>query len=246
MTPLLIAALTWEPNIKGGLYVLISVVILCGSAQLLLTTNVGSRLGFQLAAAGLFGFLTLLGVMWWVYGIGPVGPSPTWKAEGVIQGDPAESAQEATSDFPRDWKRLELTDPAVADAQPIADGTLTEGDESVFSESGEYVVTGAYKKGGEDFGPFGLDFRPFDVFHTPHYLLIEVRPAIEQQPAPGQPPPRPQPDPAAEPVSALLLRDLGAKRLHPAVFTIASALIFGLVTYQLHTRDKELFAARSS
>jgi hypothetical protein len=245
VTPLLIGALTWEPNIKGGLYVLISVVILCGSAQLLLSTNVGSRLGFQLAAAGLFGFLTLIGIMWWVYGIGPQGPAPTWKPEGVTQGAPAESPLEATSDFPRDWRKLELTDAAVADAQPVADTALTEGDEGVFSESSEYVVIGAYKKGGKDYGPFGLNFRPFDVFHTPHYMLIQVQPVLKQEPVPGQPPPRPQPDPAAEPVSAVLLRDLGAKRLHPAVFTIASALIFGLLAYQLHTRDKELLAARS-
>jgi hypothetical protein len=42
-----------------------------------------------------------------------------------------------------------------------------------------------------------------------------------------------------------MVRDLGSLRLNPAVFTIASALLFGLLVYQLHTRDKELMAKRA-
>ena len=44
--------------------------------------------------------------------------------------------------------------------------------------------------------------------------------------------------------TVLLLRDLGHKRLNPAVATISSAMIFGLLVYQLHTRDKEAMAKR--
>ena len=43
-----------------------------------------------------------------------------------------------------------------------------------------------------------------------------------------------------------MVRDLGSLRLNPAVFTIASALLFGLLVYQLHTRDKELMALQES
>ena len=71
-------ALTWNPQVRGGLYVFTAVVILCGSGALILGTNLGARLGFQVAAAGLTGFFVVIGATWWVYGIGPKGKSPTW------------------------------------------------------------------------------------------------------------------------------------------------------------------------
>jgi hypothetical protein len=53
-------------------------------------------------------------------------------------------------------------------------------------------------------------------------------------------------DEAARPAAVIMVRDLGSLRLNPAVFTIASALLFGLLVYQLHTRDKELMALQES
>jgi hypothetical protein len=64
-------ALSWNPQVRGGLYVLIAVLVLCGSGTLILATNLGGRLGFQASAAGLMGFLVVIGAVWWVYGIGP-------------------------------------------------------------------------------------------------------------------------------------------------------------------------------
>ena len=237
----IVGALTWEPQIKGALYVVLSVLILCGSAYLLLSTNMGARLGFQLAAAGLFGFLATIGIIWWVYGIGPKGPEPKWDATGVVNGDLARSRNDALERFPRGWKKLEISDPAVSDALPVVDSQVVSapGQRRVFASSSDYVPIAAYKKGGDTFGPFGLDFRPFDVFHTPHYLVIQVQKA--GPPVVGQPA---RPDPGAQPVAVVLLRDLGAKRLNPAIFALSSMAIFLLLCYQLHTRDKEAAAAR--
>ena len=58
-----------------------------GSGWLLLGTNVGSRLGFLLAAAGLFGWLTVLSISWWIYGVGAIGDLPEWSVEEVNVGD---------------------------------------------------------------------------------------------------------------------------------------------------------------
>ena len=241
MIPALVAALTWDPQVKGGLYVLLSVLILCGSAYLLLSTNVGARLGFLLSAAGLFGFLAVLGIIWWVYGIGPIGPDPAWHSEGIVTGDLARSRNPALEDFPEDWKRLEVTDPAVADAMGIVDGALV-GPRAMFRNSSDYVLIGAFKKGGEDVGPFGLKVpRPFDVFHTPHYLVVQVQKALP--PAVGQ---RPAPDPSAQPAAVVMLRDLGAKRRNPAVFALSSMALFLLFCYKLHVRDKEAAALRET
>ena len=237
-------ALSWNPQVRGGLYVLIAVVILCGSGVLILGTNLGGRLGFQAAAAGLTGFFVIIGATWWVYGIGPQGEAPTWVPRFQIQGDLGQTESEILEGFPRDWEKLELSDPAVADALPVSDAALTES--GSFQASADYLPVAALEKGGETYGPFGIfNFRPLNLFHKPHYLIIQVQAVEPQEAIPGAAPPRPRVDPNAPPVSVVMVRDLGSLRLNPAVFTIASALLFGLLVYQLHTRDKELMALRA-
>lgn len=248
MTDALTLALSWNPQVRGGLYVLLAVLVLCGSGFLILSTNLGGRLGFQAAAAGLMGFMVLIGMVWWVYGIGPQGEAPTWVPRFVVQGDLGQAGGEILAGFPRDWEELDLTDPAVADALPVADAELTGGEsgEGAFESSADYLPVAALKKGGETYGPFGiLNFRPLNLFHEPHYLIIQVQGVIEQEAVPGAAPPRPQVDPNATPAAVVMVRDLGSLRLNPAIFTIASALLFGLLIYQLHTRDKELMALKA-
>jgi hypothetical protein len=239
----LLLALTWNPQVRGGLYVLTAVVILCGSGFLILGTNLGGRLGFQTAAAGLTGFLVIIGSVWWVYGIGPKGKGATWVPQFEVQGDLGQTGGKILAGFPKGWKKLELTDPAVADALPVADGALV--DQGFFKSSSDYLPVAALEKGGETYGPFGVfNFRPLNLFHRTHYLIVQVQGVQHQETVPGAPPPRPVVDPTAPPVAVVMVRDLGSQRLNPAVFTIAAALLFGLLVYQLHTRDKELMALR--
>ncbi|HEX7277860.1 MAG TPA: hypothetical protein VF244_10840, partial [Acidimicrobiales bacterium] len=209
-----------------------------------LATDTGARLGFQLAAAGLSGFMVIIGLVWWVYAIGPQGPSPVWEEQTEVSGNPAQSGVDALEGFPADWEKLEITDPEVADAQPVVDGALT-GEAGLFEDAAEYLVVGAFNKGGETYAPLGLpSVRPINILHKPHYLVVQVQPVIEQETVPGAAPPRPAVDTSKPMYSVLLLRDLGHKRLNPAVATISSALIFGLLVFQLHTRDKEAMAKR--
>jgi len=65
-----ILSIGWEPEIRGILTVIIGTVALCGSVYLLLGTNIGVRLGFLVALAGLFGWMASMGAIWWAYGIG--------------------------------------------------------------------------------------------------------------------------------------------------------------------------------
>jgi hypothetical protein len=241
-----LGALTWNPQVKGALYVLIAVVVLPGSGFLILSTNVGARLGLMLALAGLFGWIATLSAVWWVYGRGPVGKAPVWKAESVVTGDlrAAGGRHGALENYPEDWEKLAPTSPEVADAQPIADSKIV-GPKAAFKSASDYVVLGAFAKGGDAYGPFHvLNFRPFDVFHEPHYLTIQVQKALKQEAAAGQPPPRATADPQSPPVAVVMVRDLGTLRLNPALVCIACSLIFGVICYQLHQRDKEAAAQR--
>src|SRR5436853_7570409 len=54
----------WSPTLLGVLVVLSAIGLFCGSVYLLLATNLGARLGFLVASACLFGFLTLLSILW--------------------------------------------------------------------------------------------------------------------------------------------------------------------------------------
>jgi len=72
-------AISWEPEIRGIVVVLISVVVLIGGSYLLVGSNVGARLGVLIILAGFFGWMAIMGAVWWTYGIGLKGPEPSWK-----------------------------------------------------------------------------------------------------------------------------------------------------------------------
>lgn len=83
-----LAGIAWDPELRGILTTAVGVTILMGSVYLLLATNVGNRLGLLIAAAGFFGWLTIMGGVWWVYGsIGMIGELPSWQVEEVLYPD---------------------------------------------------------------------------------------------------------------------------------------------------------------
>jgi hypothetical protein len=88
-----LAGIAWDPQIRGILSVLVGVVVLMGSVYLLLATNVANRLGFLLALTGIFGWMTIHGLVWLIYppGTGPAGRGPSWQVQEVVFGDLSES-----------------------------------------------------------------------------------------------------------------------------------------------------------
>lgn len=72
---------------RGLLVVGVGIAVLMGSIYILLATNSGLRTGFMLAATGLFGWLFIMGTIWWIYGIGYQGRLPAWKVIEMNRGD---------------------------------------------------------------------------------------------------------------------------------------------------------------
>ncbi|MCY3925636.1 MAG: hypothetical protein OXG52_09045 [bacterium] len=88
-----LAGISWDPEIRGILTVALASALLAGTVWLLLVLNTGVRLGSMLALAGLFGWFTIMAVIWWLQGIGYTGDSPTWEYEGTFSDPPgAETA----------------------------------------------------------------------------------------------------------------------------------------------------------
>ena len=80
----LVAGLAWDPEIRGFLAVLTGIVVLMGSVWLLLATNSGTRLGTLIAGAGFFGWMSIMGSAWWIYGIGYSGDGPVFEEAEIV------------------------------------------------------------------------------------------------------------------------------------------------------------------
>jgi len=94
----IVAGIGWEPHIRGLLTVALALAILGGSVWLLLVTNTGTRLGSLIALAGFWGWMFVMGIFWWIYGIGWAGSLPTWEVQDVFidaPGAEVEGLQEA-------------------------------------------------------------------------------------------------------------------------------------------------------
>lgn len=77
------AAIAFDPEIRGILVVLVGTVVLVGSVYAIIATNSGMRAGFLIAGAGLFGWMFLMGLIWWMYGIGFKGRDAAWMPEEI-------------------------------------------------------------------------------------------------------------------------------------------------------------------
>jgi hypothetical protein len=239
--------ITWDPGLRGVLAVLTGVVVLCGSIYLLLGTNLGSRLGFLVAVAGLAGWMVIMGLVWWVYGIGYVGDAPSWKVREVVtsqdQGDLSASALRDAHDL-SDWTELPADDPTRGEAQATAGAALTGENSPVamFDSESDFVVLDAYRRGGRP-DNFFANWVPAP--HPPHYSIVQVQRVVEVEVEFGEAPPPPEADESAPVVSVVMVRDLGDERLPPALLTIASLIIFGITCSSLHRRDKAVAEARA-
>ena len=256
----LVAALQWDPHIRGALIVLTAVLILPGSVYLLLATNMGARVGFLLAITGLTGWMFLMGIIWTVYGIGLKGRAPEWVTKEIVTGDVSQSTLEVMEDFPKgDWLSIKAGDKAYADAVAAADQVLAPSAappsahghveapkepefESPFKNPTDYVAkTTGYEVGGDN-ELFTIGRHKFYFRHSPHWAVVQVQPAKEQE---GEVI-KSEPDPAKPTTSVIMVRDLGSLRVPPFVLAVSTGLMFGVCCFVLHQRDKEIMRARTA
>ncbi|MEY2431485.1 MAG: hypothetical protein QOC92_1210 [Acidimicrobiaceae bacterium] len=82
-----IGLLSWDPEIRNMLSLGVGILVLVGSVILLLSTNTGPRTGMLIGLAGLLGWLMVMGLMWWMYGIGMKGTPSHWRVIDVNVGN---------------------------------------------------------------------------------------------------------------------------------------------------------------
>lgn len=259
-------AINWQPELRGILITIIAVATLCGSVYLILGTNLGARLGFLVAFAGLAGWMFLLGGTWWIYAKGLLGDEPSWKpvdSKTLIREYDAlselgllEAPFTPTDDFTTDaesvegllvdqgWVKLDSALPAYQQAQAAASVIVEEAE--TFA-AGEFQVVNVFDIGGERTPILfdgKVDFLAF--FHKPHYVLVEIAPLVPQRTEPGRAPARPIIDTTRSHEYVYMIRDLGQKRVPAAIITISSLIIFLLLCWLLHTRDQRVRENKSA
>ena len=116
----LIAGLAWDPEIRGFMAVFAGVIVLMGSVWLLLALNTGTRLGTLVAVAGLFGWITIMASVWWIYGIGWAGDTPTWELQEINVGDLDAAALDAATTLPDQVELPSAFELAVDSDDPTA------------------------------------------------------------------------------------------------------------------------------
>jgi hypothetical protein len=257
-------AVSWDPEIRGIIVVLCMFLTLCGGTYLVIGTNLGARLGVLISVAALFGWMAMMGAVWTVYGIGLKGREPTWKpatpisiirdgtllsSAEVIDGpikvaagaSPAEIAATVKKQLEaEEWVRLDDADPRRGQAAASADDIIQN--KAKEFAAGEYVTLSVYDRGGERSPKINdsLDFLAFR--HAPRYALVELAPLLPQRAEPARAPAKPVIDSSQPHRYLLMIRDLGTKR-QPAIFiTLGSSLIFAILCWLLHRRDRFVLA----
>jgi len=256
MTLASMLAIAWKPEIRGMIPVLVGFVVLCGSVYLILSTNLGGRLGFLVALTALAGWLATMGLIWWVYGIGLKGPDPSWKPVGQIVNDgdlyageilqapvvadnyDALAAGNSKALLADGWTQLAEDDPSRGQAIAASDDIIQN--QAELLKAGEYVSIDVYDRGGAKY-PLIANNRTLDMFafrHKPHHALVEVRGVLPNISEPGRAPATAQVDPAQPPRYVLMERNLGARRQPAVALTLGGGLIFLIMCWLLHRRDR--------
>ena len=118
-----LAGIAWDPQIRGFLAFGVGVVVLIGSVYLLLVTNLGLRLGFMIAAAAIFGWMTIMGGIWWAYGnIGMLGEVNRWEVQEIVYPG-LENAAPRRGPYPRH----DLVFPIPKRSADLTDEELSQG-----------------------------------------------------------------------------------------------------------------------
>ncbi len=268
-----VAALHWDPQLRGALIVLVGAAVLVGSVFMLLATNVGLRMGVLLSVAGLTGWLVLLNVIWLMapLGNGPIGYKGVaggWKIAEIVQGDlvshSGTRAITGTPDRPQTqfpdpkagWQFLPTGNPLLASAQPVADAALTSsasGGTPTFTTTQDYVEVAAYSKGGHNYlvNVFGYKIywriRKHQIYlkHQPHYIVIRVQKSVASVTLAGKAATLPSADPTQPLYSVVMLKNDGSLRLPPLLIGGGALILFLLSVERLHHREKEIERRRA-
>ncbi|HEX5588410.1 MAG TPA: hypothetical protein VFZ17_13940 [Acidimicrobiia bacterium] len=240
----------WYPTILGVLVVVAAVVLFCGSAYLLLGTNLGARLGFLVAFTGLMGFLVLLSLLWCTTA-SPLntlkGRIPQWKVQQVVTDlDKADNEHARTiadkankvTDSSEAANVKAAVDEALVKkvALPTLEVTPEDNRYAAFDDVTQYQILQTFEVGGSD-----PQFWKGQFTHSEEVAVVqfcEVAKTPDDRPF-GLPPLPPECADGGKTGYVVLTRDLGSLRLPPFVAFVTFSILFLLGLLMLHWRERD-------
>jgi hypothetical protein len=231
----------WNPTIIGILTVASAIGLFCGSAYLLLATNLGGRLGFLIAAAGLSAFMLLLTTLWWSSGSSgidpPHGRSPSWVVVDTA-ASPASSKIKAVQNIATKGKAVgadELVNLKPAIDAAIVPATSVNGEtppSKPFATLG-YSSSTDYIADFPGFQSYAIGGGTKNIFwHNHQYAAVQLCTA-----KPNSVPP--VCDPLAPVHYVILSRNLGTLRQPTIAYWFASVILFVLSLLGLHWYEQD-------
>jgi len=244
----------WYPTILGVLVVVFAILLFGGSLYLLLSTNLGARLGFLVAFTAFTGFMVVLTSLW-VVTASPLntlkGRIPSWKAVEVTK-TLAKAKTDEVRNITTDGTKVNTIEAsnvkAAADENLIAvqalpsEAQVTQQAFARFQAVTEYKVLNTYEIGGSKPNPLN-----FEITHTPKFAVIEFCEVVDPTtlvPFGVAPPPAQCKAGSDKSGFIVLKRDLGSLRIPAMVAWISAILLFGLGLLLLHWREKDERAAK--
>lgn len=188
--------------LEGYAAVISAIVIFCGSVWLLLTMVLGARLAYFITASVTLAFLVMMGVVWSINPLGPVGDLPGWEQVGVNE-DQGELEGPSAGSYPESpWEEF---DPDDEDEQALASelesvatdalGAAIESEDiDAFADAAQAIVTEDSARfieaDGERFGAVQLEPAPLpeeeeeEAEETTPVQTLDVPPVPTPEPTP--------------------------------------------------------------
>jgi hypothetical protein len=232
--------------VEGVGAVISAIIVFCGSVWLLLTMVLGARLAYFITASVTLAFVVMMGVVWSLNPLGPVGALPGWEEVSITEDQSQLEGPSAGSYPDSPWKPF---DPENEDDQALASelesaatdsaaAAIESGDIQAFQDVAQLLVSEGsslyLESDGVRYGAVQLEPAP----------APEEEEAAEEEEEPIQtldvpPVPSPSPTPASElpdenaRVYALFELDPGnplgtARMITAGGFLLLVAHLFGL------------------
>lgn len=231
------------PLTVGWLVVLCGIGMFFGSTYLLLSTNIGARLGFLVVGAVITAFICVLSVLW-ITTSTPLnvfkGRVEEWKPVSINDNAKSSNVKDV-QDIVEKGEKLTGTD--FANVKAAADTTLApaaegvEKPESVAADipSKAVIVTDIYSIGGSNPNPLKMEFS-----HKAHYAVAVFCPLDEVKSKTAFRSTCEVPTDGTSNTKVLVLeKDLGTLRQPPVFLFIGSALTCAIFLACLHWREKD-------
>jgi hypothetical protein len=169
-----------------------------------------------------------------------------------------EEIEEKVDETPGPWRVVAESDKIFGEAKAVVDTELANGNYvglnagDTIDSTDDYVSVYTFDMGGKPLRPSDSVVdrvtnritNTLRITHPPHYLILQVCPSTADTRAeaalPGNPPPTPVCDESAETISVIMERDIGNRRFPAAMITLGCGIVFGLLCYMLHVRDRRV------